>query len=264
MDAILPLLATGIDATIQARYHCLMPQCRNCQSSLDGAYCQTCGQRNIDLERPIWSLVGDIVKETFELDGRAALTVKTLFLHPGRLTYEFLDGRRRAYTPPLRLYLVISISFFVLVAWFAQSGVLLEPGQDPGFDAAVQARFLSDDLPRLMFLLLPMFALLMKGIYVKRLYFDHLIFSIHLHSTAYVVLAMMLSLEELANRHVILMILQVVVFVYFLAYFVMAVRRVYQSPWLGVVARSAIVLFSYMILVSVVIENTSNFRIIAD
>ena len=241
-----------------------MSQCRNCQSRLDGAYCQKCGQRNIDLERPIWSLVGDIVKETFELDGRAALTVKTLLLHPGKLTSEFLNGRRRVYSPPLRLYLVISIAFFVLVAWLAQSGILLELGQDPGFDAAVQARFLSDDLPRLMFVLLPMFALFMKAVYVKRLYFDHLIFSIHLHSAAYIVLAMMLPLEELANRHVILMILQVIVLIYFLAYFVIAVRRVYQSPWPGVAARSAIVLFGYMILVSVVIENTSSFRIIAD
>ncbi len=94
-----------------------MPECRNCQSRLDGAYCQECGQRSIDLERPIWSLVGDIVKETFELDGRAALTIKTLFLRPGVLTDEFLAGRRRTYTPPLRLYLVISISFFILVAW---------------------------------------------------------------------------------------------------------------------------------------------------
>jgi len=40
-------------------------------------------------------LIGDVVKETFELDGRAALTVKTLFRRPGMLTYEFLAGRRR-------------------------------------------------------------------------------------------------------------------------------------------------------------------------
>jgi len=241
-----------------------MSQCRNCQAQLEGDYCQSCGQRNIDLERPIWSLIGEVVKESLELDGRAALTIRTLFLHPGVLTDEFLSGRRRMYTPPLRLYLVISITFFILVAWLAQSGVLLEPGQDPGFDAAVQARFLSDDLPRLMFLLLPVFALLMKGVFVKRLYFDHLIFSIHLHSAAYVVLGLMLPLEELANRHVALMLLQVVVLAYFLVYFVVAVRRVYRSTWLAVAAKSAVVLFSYMILVSVVIENTSNFRIIAD
>jgi len=241
-----------------------MSQCRNCQTRLDSAYCPTCGQRDVDLDRPIWSLIGDIVKETFELDGRTALTIKDLFLHPGMLTYEFLAGRRRTYTPPLRLYLVISISFFILVAWLAQSGILLAPGQDPGFDAAVQARFLSDDLPRLMFVLLPVFALLLKIVYVRRLYFDHLIFSLHLHSAAYVVLAAMLPLEDLANRHVLLMILQVVVLAYFLVYFVMAVRRVYQSSWPALAFKSAIVLISYMILVSVVIENTSSFRIIAD
>ena len=67
----------------------------------------------------------DVVKETFEVDGRAAVTIKTLFRHPGKLTCEFLAGRRRMYTSPLRLYLVISISFFVLVAWLAGSGILL-------------------------------------------------------------------------------------------------------------------------------------------
>jgi len=222
-----------------------MPQCKNCQTEIDGAYCPTCGQRSVDLERPIWSLIGDVLKETFEIDGRTALTVKTLFRHPGMLTEEFLAGRRRTYTPALRLYLVISISFFILVAWVAQGGLLLQPGQDPGFDAAIQARFLSDDLPRLMFVLLPIFALLLKAVYVRRLYFDHLIFSLHLHST-------------------VLMIVQVVLLVYFLAYFVIAMHRVYRSNWLAVALKSTAVLFAYMVIVSVVIENTSNFMIIAD
>jgi hypothetical protein len=241
-----------------------MPNCRNCQTSLDSAYCPACGQRDIDLDRPIWNLIGDVVKETIELDGRAALTIRTLFCHPGMLTSQFLDGRRRTYTPPLRLYLVTSISFFIYVAWLAQSGNLLEPGQDPGFDAAVQARFLSDDLPRLMFVLLPLFAVLLKVVYPRRMYFDHLIFSLHLHSAAYVILALMLPLEELANRHVVLMISQVLLLVYFLAYFVVAVRRVYRSGWFAVALKSAVVLFSYIIVVSVAIENSSNFTAFAD
>ena len=241
-----------------------MPQCRNCQTEIDGAYCPACGQRNIDLERPIWSLLGDIVKETFELDGRTALTIKTLFRHPGMLTDEFLAGRRRTYTPALRLYLVISISFFILVAWLARGGLLLDPGQDLSFDAALQARFLSDDLPRLMFVLLPIFALLLKIVYARRLYFDHLIFSIHLHSAFYVILALMMPLEELANRHTILMIVQVLLLVYILAYFVIAVRRVYKSSWPAVAFKSAAVMFAYVIVVSAAIENTSSFMIIAD
>lgn len=241
-----------------------MTDCRNCHAPLDGEYCGTCGQRNIDLERPIWSLLGDVIKETFEVDGRAWLTLKTLFRHPGKLTSEFLAGRRRTYTSPLRLYLVTSIAFFVFVAWLAQTGVLLDPGQDPVFDAAVQAQFLSDDLPRLMFVLLPVFAVLMKIMYRRRLYFDHLIFSIHLHTAAYVVLALMLPLEDIASGNIGLTIVQFILLVCFLAYFVIAVKRVYASGWWVAALKSAAVLFGYMIVVSIAIESTSSFLIIAD
>ena len=253
-----------IDHVRRALYHWGMPVCSNCQSSLDGEYCSTCGQRDFDLEKPILSLVGAVLRETFEVDGRTATTVKTLFLHPGMLTAEFLAGRRAAYSPPLRLYLVFSIAFFLLIAWFASSGILREPGEDPGFDAAVQAQFLSDDLPTLMFLLLPVFALLMKIVYRKRLYFDHLIFSLHLHCAAYVVLAIMLPLEAVATRHIMLLLVQAVVFVSFLTYFVVAVRRVYRSGWFAVVLRSAVVLAVYVMIVSVAIEFLSEFAIISD
>src|SRR5210317_195737 len=241
-----------------------MSNCKNCQALLENAYCSACGQRDVDLERPIFGLISDVLRETFELDGRAAVTLTTLFRHPGKLTSEFLAGRRRIYTSPLRLYLVISISFFVLVAWLARSGLLLNPGQDPTFDAAVQAGFLADDLPRLMFVLLPIFALLVKMVYFNRLYFDHLVFSLHLHSAAYIVFAFMLPLEALASRHLVLLIIQALVMTGFLAYFVIAIRRVYQSSWFAVAWKSAVILFAYMVVVSIAIENTSDFLIIED
>jgi hypothetical protein len=241
-----------------------MSQCRNCRATLGNAYCSNCGQRDVDLERPIWDLVADVLKETFELDGRATVTIKTLFRHPGKLTAEFLAGRRRTYTSPLRLYLVVSISFFVLVAWLARSGILLDPGQDPNFDAAVQAGFLADDLPRLMFVLLPVFALLLKIVFFERLYFDHLIFSLHLHSAAYVVLAVMLPLESLADRHLALLVTQMFALAALAAYFVIALRQVYRPTWLAVSWKSVAIVFAYMMVVSIAIENTSDFLIIAD
>ena len=210
------------------------------------------------------TLLGNVMKETFELDGRAALTFKTLFRHPGLLTSEFLDGRRRRYTSPLRLYLVISIAFFVVAAWLAQSGILLEPGRDPGFDAAVQARFLSDDLPRLMFLLLPVFAVLLKIVFAGRLYFHHLIFSLHLHSAGYIVLALAMPLENIAGEVMLALVFRGLLLGYFVAYFVLAIRRVYEPGWIALALKSAAILFGYMIIVSLVIENTSTFMIIAD
>lgn len=241
-----------------------MANCRNCQAQLSGEYCSVCGQRNLDLARPIWRLLGDVLSETFEVDGRAARTVKTLFRHPGMLTAEFLAGRRAAYSPPLRLYLVFSIAFFLLVAWAASSGILLEPGQDPAFDAAVQARFLSDELPTLMIVLLPVFALLLKIVFWRRLYFDHIIFSVHLHCAAYVFLAGVLPLEVLASRYAVLLALQFILFAYMCAYIALAMRRVYDASWPGAAVRTALILLAYMIIVSVAIESTSQLAIISD
>ncbi len=42
-------------------------------------------------------------------------TLKLLFTRPGRLTREYLDGRRRRYVLPLRLYLTCSFLFFLVV-----------------------------------------------------------------------------------------------------------------------------------------------------
>ena len=92
-----------------------MTACKNCDASYEGAYCPLCGQRSIDLERPIRMLVGELIKETFDVDGRAFRTIRTLFLRPGVLTREYLAGRRRYYTSPLRLYLVISVVCFLFV-----------------------------------------------------------------------------------------------------------------------------------------------------
>ena len=128
-----------IDVMCAARYHWRMPQCPNCKSNLTGAYCANCGQRDIDLERPIWGLVGDLLRETFEVDGRLAVTLKTLFRHPGKLTSEFLAGRRRAYTSPLRLYLAISITFFVHHLGFSDvAGMFLEAEGSFRYDEQAQ------------------------------------------------------------------------------------------------------------------------------
>ena len=238
--------------------------CRNCDSVLTDAFCAACGQKDLDLERPLFELVGAVVKEAVDLDGRAWRTARTLFRHPGLLTYEYLAGKRRLYTPPLRQYLFVSVTFFLLMAWAASTGVLLEPGQTLSEEAAVQARFMSDDLPRLMFLLLPAFALLLKLVLWRRLYFDHLIFSLHLHCAAYVVMAIMVPMERTAGVFWPALAAQVILLAYIAVYMTVALRRVYNANWFAAAARTVAVLFVYMIVVSSLIEATSEFQIISD
>ena len=73
-----------------------------------------------------------------------------------------------------------------------------------------------------------------------------------------------MPLEVLASQQTVPLIVQLLLLAYLLTYFVLAARRVYSSGWLAVVLKSAAVLFVYGILLSLAIENTSNFLIIAD
>lgn len=241
-----------------------MARCSNCNTQLSGPFCPDCGQKDVDLGRPFLELFREAVRETFDIDGRAWRTVKTLFARPGLLTAEFLAGKRRKYTPPLRLYLFISVGFFVLIAWIAGQGLLLDQGQTAETHAESQARFMSDEMPRLMFLLLPVFALLLKAVCSQRLYFDHLIHSVHLHSAAFVVLALILPFEKVANENLIALVLQAALLAYFIFYLVASMRRVYSTTWSGSIGRATAVLFGYLVVFSLLIEGTSPYLIISD
>lgn len=90
--------------------------CANCGHPRSDRYCPKCGQNDRDYIRSLPPLLGDILKETFELDGRIRRTIKPLFLRPGELPAEFSRNRRARYVSPIRLYLVASIGFFFLMS----------------------------------------------------------------------------------------------------------------------------------------------------
>jgi Protein of unknown function (DUF3667) len=96
-----------------------VPRCDNCGGSVPGRYCGTCGQR---LEPPVhslWHFTQVAAEDVTHADSRLWRTLWALLFKPGFLTREFLAGRRARYLPPVRLYLVLSVLFFV---WLAASG----------------------------------------------------------------------------------------------------------------------------------------------
>lgn len=90
--------------------------CLNCDAPLNGSYCGNCGQEAKDLRRPFFKLSREAVQSLFELDGRAIKTLFYLATKPGYLSREYFSGRQTRYTAPLRLFLVISVSFFLLIS----------------------------------------------------------------------------------------------------------------------------------------------------
>lgn len=90
-------------------------RCLNCGADLHGGFCGACGQRSIPADPTVSELVGDAWQELSGYDGRIADTFRTL-LRPGQLTLEYLNGRRARYLSPMRLYLTVSVIYFVIAA----------------------------------------------------------------------------------------------------------------------------------------------------
>lgn len=106
-----------------------VPDCLNCGAHLRGQYCGHCGQRSRSRLISLWELIRDAFGDLFELDSRLWQTLVPLTIRPGQLTRDYLQGRRARYMPPFRMYLVLSLLFF-LVAFFdphEKLGVLFEP-----------------------------------------------------------------------------------------------------------------------------------------
>ncbi|MCH8865635.1 MAG: DUF4286 family protein [Proteobacteria bacterium] len=93
------------------------PNCLNCSARLRGQYCGHCGQRARGRLISLWELIADAFGDLLEIDSRIWQTLIPLMIRPGRLTHDYLKGRRARYMPPFRMYLVMSVIFFV-VAFF--------------------------------------------------------------------------------------------------------------------------------------------------
>lgn len=104
--------------------------CLNCGERLEGAYCHWCGQPDRRLKRFFPALLRDLAEDTLGLDSRLARTLGPLFFRPGRLTADYLDGKRSRFTPPLRLYLAASVVFFLL-ATLLPNDIVVVSSDDP-------------------------------------------------------------------------------------------------------------------------------------
>jgi len=90
-------------------------RCLNCGAPLSGPFCSSCGQRAVPPNPTVAELTNDAWQELSGYDGRILATARGL-LRPGQLTSEYASGRRAHYLPPLRVYLTVSVLYFVTAA----------------------------------------------------------------------------------------------------------------------------------------------------
>lgn len=87
--------------------------CLNCGTPLESLFCPECGQKNKDYKLSFKDLFSEFFEELLDIDSRVLRSLRMLFTRPGFLTSEYTRGRRISYLPPVRIYLVASVLFFL-------------------------------------------------------------------------------------------------------------------------------------------------------
>ena len=94
--------------------------CPNCGGAAPDRFCARCGQKQSERLVSTRRLVGDILEDSFSLEARLPRTLGALLVRPGFLTREFVTGRIARYLHPLRLYVVASLAFFLVLSFVAE------------------------------------------------------------------------------------------------------------------------------------------------
>ncbi len=99
--------------------------CQNCNLPLrpEDNYCPNCGQENNIKNLKVRYLLVEFFDGLYCFDTKIWNTIKASILKPGRMTAEYLEGKRVRYVPPLKLYLFISFVFFLFLGKLSDNAI---------------------------------------------------------------------------------------------------------------------------------------------
>lgn len=106
--------ATDGSLTLGRDGHTHETACLNCGTPLIGSHCHACGQA-AHVHRSLGAFFHDLLHGVFHFEGRIWRTLPMLAWRPGKLTREYVDGRRARYVSPIALFL---FSVFLMFAVF--------------------------------------------------------------------------------------------------------------------------------------------------
>jgi len=258
-------------------------------------------------------LIGDSFLDYFHFDSKFFRTILPLLFKPGWLTLEYMKGRRKSFVEPFRLFLVISVIYFLLLpfgrepetgtispvlsdstamkpaneyagfnkARYTLKGVpVTKSGRDsikneidstglkryvekhyatePGWAKLLMRQalkimistgqsfttVLEHTASKLIFLFIPVFAALLKLFYLrrKRLYFEHLIFSLHLHAFIFLLFILHLLIELFFPLDLFFIVMIILVYGF------IALKKYYGQAFGKTLAKMLLISLSYLVV----------------
>jgi hypothetical protein len=261
--------------------------CHNCGAAASGKFCPACGQETTLHVASAREFLHEFIGHYVALEGKLWKTLALLLFRPGKLTAEYIAGRRARYVQPLRIYLTLSIIFFALLKYgpselikadppAAARAAQVAPADDkvhvstrigdinPAWEAKIlqigampheqrmaliKTKFFAY-VPYAMFCIMPLFALYLKLLYLRsgRTYGEHMLFALHTNAFAFLLLGLILMVPGGW--------IATALFVWLVAYLPFAMRRVYGGSKWATAARWIVLMTVYMLSAAAVIFGT--------
>jgi len=261
-------------------------RCTNCGAAVRGRYCSDCGQSTEYHLHSFWDILREAAEVVTHADSRLWRTLWSLVFRPGFLSQQFLAGRRASYLSPFRLYLVLSIVFFLIASetgplahradrtsaaapraapaaaelcrmqvstvpgpeWIREqfSSACLRSQADQG--RAITQSFIHN-LGRAMFIFLPLLAAAMRLMYwrPKRSYVTHLVLLIHNHAFAFLLMSALLATLYSIHSGLLTALLIGVAMCYLIYYLYRSIARVYAESWSRTLLKFATLSLAYVV-----------------
>lgn len=250
-------------------------RCLNCDSPLADPYCSRCGQEAEGPPLAAIPLLGHVLSRA---TGKNALrTLTNLLFKPGRLTAEYVEGRRVRYSGPVQVYLWCTAAFFLVHAYlpfveidFAEeravsnlSALSVTTTLPEGLVGQISAQGMTEELfaerfhavvsgyfPVFLIALVAGSAILFSGLFRKRPFLTHAVFALHWTAFFFTLEAIirLLRLPDSFSSFTPLVLL---------VYLAIAMRVVYGQGWIASGLKALVGLLAFVLILTAWLGSTS-------
>ena len=219
--------------------------CFNCATPLVHRenYCPECGQENHNKQASTTILIKDFLGDFWSFDSKLFRSLKPLLFQPGKMTSDYLDGKRQKFIPPIRLFLFLSFIYFGLSLLMSEdwTGTITIDGGTPN-EAAQEAfgEAIRNNMNLLFFMFTPVQAVLVMLMFrteKRRYYVNFFVYTLHLFSLLFIIGMVVETInwlstgmrEKFTSFDRILLGLYILFITYFLIYTVVSLKRVFRK-----------------------------------
>jgi hypothetical protein len=286
--------------------HAAPGTCPNCFAEIAGNFCHQCSQETTLHPPSTREFLHEFIGHYVALEGKLWKSLWLLMLKPGRLTLEYIQGRRVRYVQPLRLYLTFSLIFFAVLKLSGIAMLTIDPkdttpaavttagapappltapsASEPvmimddeasvgmgqvaerlhaGWGAKVTRFFAQPKdaivlaatkaflayTPYALFALMPVFALLLKLLYLGsgRRFGAHLLFALHANAFAFAMMALLILTRSTYD------LIGTVLVIWMIVYLPLAMRRVYGGGWFVTLLRWTVLALLHLLCIALAI-----------